>query len=108
MKNIMDTHGFNQLITEPTRGTLSFKTLIDHIYVNNDHKFSSAGVIPLGISDHHLIYAIQKKAKSGSNQHINIRYRDVKNLDEKQMSKDMRAVNWNSIREMSNVSDMWS
>ena len=52
---IMDTHGFKQLITEPTRETVSSKTLIDHIYVNNEHNFSSAGVIPLGISDHHLI-----------------------------------------------------
>ena len=28
MKNIMDTHGFNQLITEPTRETINSRTLI--------------------------------------------------------------------------------
>ena len=85
MKTLMKTLNFSQLIKEPTRETIKTKTLIDYIYVSNECNFSTAGIIPLGISDHHLTYTIP-------NQHTTIKYRDNKHLDENKLLVDMRKI----------------
>ena len=76
MRSLMNTLNLSQLIKEPTCVTKDTRTLIDHIYVSNDCNFSTAGVIPLGISDHHLTFVIRKKNKSGPNKDTTIKYRD--------------------------------
>lgn len=108
MKKIMNNYSFNQVIKESTRVTKDTSTLIDHMYVTNDYNYNAAGVIPFGISYHHLTYIIQKKMKSGSNQHINIKYRDFKHLNENELMQDMCHVNWDSVQQQTDVSEMWS
>lgn len=108
MKKIMNNYSFNQLIKESTRVTKDRSTFIDHMYVTNGYNYNAAGVIPLGISDHHLTYIIRKKTKIGSNQHINIKYRDFKHLNENELMQDMRHINWDSVQQQTDVSEMWS
>jgi hypothetical protein len=98
----------SQLIKESTHVTKDTRTLIDRIYVSNDCNFSTAGVIPLGISDHHLTFVIRKKNKSGPNKHTTVKYRDYKNLDENKLLEDMHKIDWESIRTMTDVNQMWS
>jgi hypothetical protein len=47
-----------QLIGEHTRITESSKTLIDLLFVNNEHRIVQSGVIHLSLSDHSVIYVI--------------------------------------------------
>lgn len=96
----------SQLIKESTHVTKDTRTLIDHIYVSNDCNFSTAGVIPLGISDHHLTFVIRKKNKRGPNKHTTVKYRDYKNLDENKLLEDMGKIDWESIRTMTDVNQM--
>ena len=47
-----------ELIKEPTRITDTSKTLIDLIFVNNEHRFIKSGVVLLSISDHSLVLKV--------------------------------------------------
>ena len=105
----MDTIGLEQIITEPTRVTKDTSTLIDHIYVNKRELYGTSGVIPIGLSDHHLIYAVRKKTKTDPKvDHVYIKYRDQKNLNENNFLSDLRAVDWSNIKQFKDVNSMWT
>ena len=55
LTNIFYIYGLSQLITEPTRVTPVYKTLIDLCITNSPEKATNSGVIHLGISDHSLV-----------------------------------------------------
>ena len=57
LQSIMDDFHMHNVITEPTRRTITSCTLIDVIITTRKELVSSAGVFLLGISDHDLIYA---------------------------------------------------
>ena len=48
------------MIKEPTRVTANSATIIDLIYVNAIHRFTTSEVLTLGGSDHNIIYAVKK------------------------------------------------
>ena len=54
VKHIFHICGLDQLITEPTRITLSFRSLIDLCITNTPTKVAKFGVVHLAISDHAL------------------------------------------------------
>lgn len=57
-QSILDTFGFHQHVTKPTRIARTSKTLIDHIVTNNRRCITVTGVIPgWSISDHENIFA---------------------------------------------------
>ena len=58
-----------QLTSVPTRITESTTTLIDHVLTNSPHKIIQSGVIQISLSDHKLIYCMQKTTKLKSNKH---------------------------------------
>ena len=60
LTNIFDIYGLRQLITEPTRVTPTSQTLIDLCITNACDKVINSGVLPLGISDHYLVYMTRK------------------------------------------------
>lgn len=101
-------NGLSQIIKEATRVTKDSSTLIDHIYVSEPWDMCKSGVIRMGISDHHLINAVRGKIKCGTNCHVNIKFRSFRNLDEDQFHKDLRAVEWNEIKKLSDVNQMWN
>ena len=107
-KSTMEINGLHQVINHPTRVTLQSETLIDHIYVSDKMMYKDSGVIPIGISDHHLVYTIRNKFNKEKNKHIYIKYRDTKHADECSFLSDLSAINWNSIKSLTNVNDMWS
>ena len=59
IKRIYDIYNLKQIITEPTRTTSDTATLIDHIGTNKSEHILDHGVIPCGISDHDVIFAIR-------------------------------------------------
>ena len=52
--------GLSQLITEPTRVTAQSQSLIDLCITNTPDKIVRSEVMPLGISNHSLVYLIRK------------------------------------------------
>lgn len=67
LKSMMEIFNLTQIITDPTREARGSSTLIDHIYVNHPRLYSSRGMLPIGLSDHHLVYSVRKKFKMFKN-----------------------------------------
>ena len=59
----MKSLDLHQKINEPTRFShLNQATLIDHLYTNSSY-ISKSGTLDLNISDHEIIFVINKKKK---------------------------------------------
>ena len=82
LKTMMEVNGLQQIITQPTRVTLKSESLINHMYVNEKSYFTQSGVVPIGVSDHHLSYTVRKRIKQNKYQHVYITYRHLKHADE--------------------------
>ena len=65
LMSITDVYGLQQLITEPTRVTLTSSTLIDVIYTNFPDKIVCLGVCHVSISDHSMVFAYRKLSING-------------------------------------------
>ena len=57
-KRILCSFGLKNIINSPTRTTFDSKSLIDLIVTTQPAKIQTSGSIDLGISDHHLIFAV--------------------------------------------------
>ena len=57
LSHILDQYNLYNTIKEPTRVTPETQTVIDLIVTSNKQLINRAGTIPLGVSDHNLIYA---------------------------------------------------
>lgn len=60
LANLELTFSIKQIITQPTRVTLTTKTLLDHIYVSNVNYIVQSGVFSLTTSNHRFTYCIRK------------------------------------------------
>ena len=60
LKAFFKTLQFKQLIKEPTRIASNASTLIDLIATNNPQNIRDSGVISASLSDHEMIYCVQK------------------------------------------------
>lgn len=108
-KSMMEIFNLTQIITDPTREARDSSTLIDHIYVNHPKLYSSRGMLPIGLSDHHLVYSVRRKFKNEQKlDHVYAKYRDQKKLSVHDFINDLKAVDWNSLRLLSEIDSMWS
>ena len=94
----------SQLIDKPTRITDISKSLIDFIFVNNEHRFVESGVIPLSISDHSLIYCVLKAGKPKANPRT-IEYRSFKSYDREAFLEEMNNVPWHVVDNCENIDE---
>ena len=76
----MNDLGFDQIISKPTRITLTSETIIDHIYVPNDIIATNTKVAYVDISDHFLIATIIR-VKPVRSPKILIRKRNINRLN---------------------------
>lgn len=105
----MQEKGFTQLIKENTRVTSTTKTIIDHIYVNNPDEVAYKGVIPFGVSDHHMVYLIRKGIRAEAPpDRVYVKYRDGEIVDENALIDELEKVNWSLITSSSYVNIMWT
>ena len=56
--DIENSYQLSQIITQPTRVTLSSSTLLDHVYVSNHLIPSNSGVLASTFSDHFPVYVV--------------------------------------------------
>ena len=109
-QNCLNMFNLKQIIDEPTRVTCSSKTLIDHIVVNSEEKISQSGVLPIGLSDHFLIYCTRN---SGSNKNCGRKQNDIKIRSTKNYDKDvfidkLNKADWSKLYLSRNINSAWS
>ena len=63
-RRILCSYSLKNIINSPTRITSDSKSLIDLIVTSQPAKVQTSGSIDLGISDHHLIFSVFKRARS--------------------------------------------
>lgn len=49
----------------------------------------------------------KENKKCGTNCHVNIKFRSFRNLDEDQFQNNLHAVEWDEIKKLSDVNQMW-
>lgn len=91
-------------ITEPTRVTNTFASLIDVILTSNPERFALSGTIQLGVSDHDLIYTIRKQKIQRPPPKL-IQY-SMKNLEWEEHLDYISKISWDSAYVYDNVDDI--
>ena len=81
--SLYELFNFEQLINEPTRVTLNTSTIIDHIATTCARNILKSGVHEISLSDHFLVYCIQKFNGAVNKGHKMIKTRKMKNLMKK-------------------------
>ena len=81
----------SQMISEPTRRTLTSSTLLDVILTSIPEKHSESRVLKTAFSDHYSLFTVIDATKSLSNNggHKLIKFRDYKNFDENEFLDDI-------------------
>ena len=97
--NFTTSLGLTQLISEPSRVTNDSKTLIDHIYTNNENNIHSVNVEKICLSDHYGFFCNRSfhVLPDKNNEHQTITYRSFKNFDQSCFLNDLSTVPWEII-----------
>ena len=105
--NVCEIFGLSQLIAEPTRVTAQSRSLIDLCITNTPDKIVRSGVMPLGISDHSLVYLIRKTHYTIPECVKIITTRSFKNFNKEEFLADVELIQWDDISLLSHPNDMW-
>lgn len=96
-----------QLINSPTRSTISSRTIIDHIYVNLPHSYTTSGVIKYGVSDHDLVFtSIKKPTYSIPKENFTCRTRKCYSVE--LLNYHISITNWSEFDSCVDVDLSWS
>ena len=90
---------FGQVIKEATRTAAETNTLTYYIVTNKKDYIADSGIIPFGISDHHLVYIIRhaRLPKIKRDPKI-VTFRSTKNLNNDTLIKDLNELPFELIR----------
>ena len=89
--------GLLQLITDATRITPKSSSIIDLIFVSEPDKIQQSGVLPVGFSDHMIIFCTRKLCRLKIGEHKSVKMRSLKNYDKTVFNNSLSSVDWNSI-----------
>lgn len=106
LNSLLEAYNFDQLVTEPTRVTLSSLTLIDVIISSNNSNIKKdINVINLSqMSDHDLVCCKLNVTRNIDPPVIKT-IRDFKYFDYSQFRDDLQSIRFESIYDMNNVND---
>ena len=105
LNRICELYQLGQGIESATCITENTETLIDVIITNDSPKILSSGVLHVGMSDHGLVYAIQKVAipsRQGKPLYVTF-----KNFDPDVFRNDLELMPWDTISSICNPNDKW-
>ena len=102
--NFTRSMDMSQLITEPTRITNNSRSLIDLVFVNNEHCTVDSGVVPLSLSDHSLVYCVVKSGVPKTPPRT-IEYCSYKSFDAKAFIHDLNNVPWHIVQSENYIND---
>lgn len=111
-KNAMTERGFTQVINENTRETQFTASIIDHIYVKYPREVLNItrGVIPFGVSDHHMVYLIETGIEDEAQPERDyVKHRDEEILNESAIIRDLeQEFDDESWRSSTNINTIWT
>ena len=107
MHCFLNSVGLLQLITDATRITPKSSSIIDLIFVSKPDKIQQSGVLPVGFSDHMIIFCTCKLCRLKIGEHKSVKMRSLKNYDKKVFNNSLSSVDWNSIYVSTNVDEAW-
>ena len=109
--NFTTSLGLTQLVDEPTRVTSDSRTLIDHIYTNNEDNIHSIKVEKLCLSDHYGVFCNRSAHVSfeKNDEHQYITYRSFKTFEESCFLNDLAMVPaWEILESFDSIDDIVS
>lgn len=102
LKSFAIENDIKQIINEPTRIAEHSKTLIDLVFVNNEHRIVQSGVIHASLSDHSLVFCVMKggvpKLPPRKSE-----YHSFKNYDKDTFVNDLHQVPWSVINGVESI-----
>ena len=105
--SLCSLYELTQVISEPTRVTVSTSTLIDLILTNTPGHILSSGAIPTGKPDHNLVYAI-RKFKPPKFKPTLKEVHDFEHFSETQFWNDLLQVPWVSTLWCEDPNQCWT
>lgn len=110
LNNVLNFMNVTQLITEPTRCTVSSATAIDFILVSDSSRILQSGAVRIGISDHYLTFCSMKlrRRDTHSNDHNTVNLRSMKNYTKVIFQEILSTVDWMPVLYCDNVTEAWS
>ena len=100
--DLLTSHCFLPLITQPTRITETSQTLIDNIFTNNIERECISGNVLIEISDHLLQFA-SMSMKRDSFHDSTLHVRDYKNWNEESYLDDLSIQNWSDSADVNTL-----
>ena len=104
LRRILRSCGLKNIMNGPTRITAHSKSLIDLVITSQPSKLQTSDSIDLGISDHHLIFAVFKVARSNAKPKV-ISTRNYKLLDKRLLRSDFDQAPWHITELFDDIGD---
>ena len=106
LRNLYSEYQLKQLIKNPTRSTLTSKTLIDHFATNKPRFITNSGVFSTAFSDHDLIFVIKKISSKLNREPKIVRSRQLKRYNKNEFMLSLKQVDWKVILEGGDTNTM--
>ena len=96
----------NQLVTEPTRVTVTTSTLLDHVYTSFKDAHTETKVLKICVSDHYLVTTTIDS--SVTYKHETVKCRSFKNFNDSSFNLDIaRMCDLVNLNDFDDINDMW-
>ena len=106
--SILQCIGLGQIISTPTRISLTRQSLIDHIYTNINMSNISTGTIITDISDHFPVCAIFGDVCTTNVSPHKVHFRNYRNYRLDEFQKNLGEETWNTVYECNDVNEAYS
>jgi len=93
LKDLEEVNNLQCMITEPTRVTAHWESLLDVILTNNTDSFKKCGAYQPEMSHHHMVFG-EMKEKVHKHKTRTITFRQTKSTDFEQLNWDLEAAPW--------------
>ena len=106
LTEILDIYGLSQMINQHTQITVKSSTLIDLCITSAPANVVNSGVMHLSISDHSLVYMIQKGhyVRDGVRR---IETRTMKTFNSENFLRDLEQRQWHNVYCSNDLNEMW-
>ena len=106
---LLESYQLYQMINQPTRVTQFTSSLLDICVTSNPEHVILTDVVPLGVSDHNLIYVVRKiNSNVKINSHRCIEIRNYKHFNCDKFLEELWKQPWDLIDHESDINLRWS
>ena len=105
---MIKSNGLTQIVNKPTRVTNKSSTLLDHILITKCDRIVQTGTIPVGFSDHNMIYCTRKIVKDQIMTQNIVNIRSMKNYSKDLLIEHINKVNWDIVTLCNDTNIAWN